>query len=293
MRSKLFSLFIMDVTNSSNFSDKGELTSYLKFWEEVLNQCTENTKIVAKYRMGDEIICVAEHYSTAYLLAYYILGQWKYSDAMPYFGLATGEFQVDFDEIGEVEYWQHPAIKRAREQSELIKHSQRETYWRLAKQETLQTLDSFDSHSQDNLLLKMQSSLIELQSEAQFQVRALYQLLESQKEVGHYLGKTQATISSLYSRGNSKLIQEIASDITNRLQKWEATQQTIINHRIAYPDMTDEKVYYRLRSEKDEQTMQEIAQEEALLNDQREKFQEEINAMLLKLMRRRGEVSVW
>lgn len=195
---KFVSMFIMDVTNSSKFENGRELSDYLSFWTNTLNQMNSFIDIKAKHRMGDEIICLVEDYYTAYLLANYMVFHWKYKNHMPYFGLTCDYIN---EEVVDIETWNDPMVRRARDANELIKaDNSRKKLMFFMQQSNQINISNF------NLIMEMQNNFILQQTDKQREILSLYSLMNSQKEVAIYLNKTGATISSHYTKGNVELI---------------------------------------------------------------------------------------
>lgn len=203
---KPFSVFIMDITNSSKFLNGEELTEYLSFWENTLTDMTDFLGIKAKYHFGDEIICVADDYYSAVMLSYYMIYNWKYENFMPYFGISFGESR---GEIEDVDIWNHPSIKKARQANEKIKFN--------ASRDSLIYIDTpkncFSDSIDLNLIVQMQTTLIKNQTNKQREILGLYSLLDSQKEVADILNRKPPTISKHFKKGNVEIIIKNAENI--------------------------------------------------------------------------------
>jgi hypothetical protein len=152
--------------------------------------------------MGDEIILIAENYATAYLIAIYIILNWKYKGNNPYFGVTHGVIKQSIDEI-DLEIWNHKIVKEARMGNDFIKSSKPRVqliYW------------NEPNHSKEkelvNLLLKLQGDLINEQTKKQQEITSLYMIFNSQKEIANHLNRGPSTISSHYTKGKTELIVE-------------------------------------------------------------------------------------
>lgn len=210
---KTISMFIMDVSDSSKFENGKELTNYLSFWENTLNEMNDFISIKAKHRMGDEIICVVESYYAAILIANYIIYNWKYEKFMPYFGFSFGVVESEIDDI---DIWNHPIIKEAREANDSIKKdSSRNSLMTLKAPINLDELKLKINNL--NLIFDLQSNLIIQQTMRQREILQLYSLVDSQKKVAEILGITTATISSHYKRGATELILQSCDIIAESL----------------------------------------------------------------------------
>ncbi|SFD02152.1 hypothetical protein SAMN05443252_1146 [Bacillus sp. OV322] len=208
---KLFSMFIMDVTNSTEFENSTELTEYLSFWENTLNDMSF-LNIKAKHRMGDEIICVADNFYSAVMIAYYIIYNWKYEKFMPYFGITIGEME---GEIENVDKWNHPVIKKAREANEKIKKDdERKSLFFLELPSDLLFEKSLDL----NMIISLQTMLILGQTSKQREILGLYSLVNSQKKVAEILGKTPPTISNHIKKGYIEMILQASGVILESLK---------------------------------------------------------------------------
>ncbi|MGX6977874.1 hypothetical protein ACWN8V_01170 [Vagococcus elongatus] len=291
MRNKLFSIFIMDVTDSSKFENYQQLSQYLSFWEQTLNDFSSNIQIKAKYRMGDEIICVAEHYFSAYLLANHLLSQWKFREAMPYFGIALGEFEKDIGEIGELESWNHPSIKIAREKTEAIKTGDRQSYFAMSMSD-FSMLSKTSMNTEMEFLFHLQSLLINEQSNSQREVYSLYSLLDKQQLVAEELNKTQATVSAGYNRGKSDLLAETSNLLLEKLETLEAYQQLALLHRPS-ADVSDKQILSRQFLHEPEKTEETIFENRQKIHSTRENWEINFKHHLFQRFKKYPEVRPW
>ncbi|CAH2713715.1 hypothetical protein BACCIP111895_00869 [Neobacillus rhizosphaerae] len=224
------SIFILDVSNSSSDGIGDELANYLDelvTWNTIW---TEKLKpIHIKHRAGDEIIFVGSGYSTAYILAFFVSRIWKYRNHNPYFGLSFGDIDKHLHDI-DIEKWIHPLIKQARYANDLLKQDQKRPLFKFE-------LDQFYSGNPDNpflynqfrnefetllnTLLYIQHTLIKEQTKIQELVCSSYLILQQQKAVGEFLGKTPPTISSHYKKGKCEEILHTFTEIMKTLNSLE------------------------------------------------------------------------
>ncbi|WP_141432320.1 helix-turn-helix transcriptional regulator [Bacillus sp. 03113] len=202
---KATSIFIMDVTNSTSEKNWFEITKYLQEWEKYIGAWCENT-IMSKvsHRRGDEILFVSYHHFTAFTIAYHISQHWKFTKQRPYFGISYGFIDEDIENL-DIEIWNHPLIKKARDQNAKIKKDKnRYTNMLITgdqeKKKIISTTDIL------NLLIENQQALLQNQSENQKLIYSLYSIFHEQKQVAKVLNKTQSTISTHYKRGQSELL---------------------------------------------------------------------------------------
>lgn len=291
MKNKLFSVFIMDVTDSSKFQNYQQLSQYLTFWEQTLNDFSSNIQIKAKYRMGDEIICVVEHYFGAYLLANFLLTQWKFREAMPYFGIALGEFDQDISEIEELESWNHPSIKLAREKNEWIKTGDRQSYFGMDAA-NLGIMSKSAMGLETDFLFHLQSLLINEQSDSQREVYSLYSLLDKQQLVAEELNKTQATISVGYNRGKSDLLAETSDLLVQKLETLEAYEQLAILNRPSAGFSAGDIFFQQFYSDS-EKTEQSVLEQWQKIHSIRENWEVKFKQYLFQCFKNHPEVRPW
>ncbi len=219
------SIFIMDVSNSSYEDEFGqELTLYLKEMVERINIWTNGiVKTKVKHRMGDEIFFISEHYSTAYTIAFYISRIWKYKNHKPYFGLSFGNISKKIEDI-DTDTWIHPLVKQARMANDDIKKkSNRQQFsFELDNVSNGKLVNTFLQVDENyryefetlfNLLLRYQHTFIEKQTELQHLICSLFLILNQQKRIAAFLGKSPATISSHYKKGNCEEILAACNEI--------------------------------------------------------------------------------
>lgn len=222
------SLFIMDVTNSSSAVNSEELSNYLGQLETYINKWYEGIgSVQVKHRSGDELIILAEGYSSAFMTAFYISSIWKYEKHLPYFGIAYGRLDKSVGEI-DIEKWIHPAVKQARNANDHLKKlKDRETfYFQIPEKEPgLQTLI--------NGMLSLQNVLRKEQTEVQRLVCSLYLIYGKQNTVAKLLDRSAPTVYSHYKKGHCEQILRSYHEIVSVLDARQASD---------FPDMKTEQI---------------------------------------------------
>lgn len=219
------SIFILDVSDSSKFEDGRELSTYLSNWQNILDGLNNIIKIKSKHRMGDEIICIVEGYSSAMMIANYLIYNWHYEKNMPYFGLSCGLIDEDINDI-DIETWNHLLVKQARIANDLIKDEK-------SRKSLIEfnPLEKFKNNEIEliNILLTLQSAIIVDQTKKQREILGLYSLIRSQKEIANIIKKSTSTVSGHYTGGKSDLILEAAESVYSLLTIKEIQSRRDIN----------------------------------------------------------------
>ncbi|WP_080874459.1 hypothetical protein [Oceanobacillus timonensis] len=215
------SIFIMDISNSSNENIGKALSDYLEQLKENISRWTENTAVTQiSHRAGDELVLISSGYATAYTLAFYISRIWKFTDHPPYFGLSFGTIQEDVRDIN-IETWIHPLMKQARNANDYLKKQMDRWLFRFALPDSSneQTFTAFSRQFEtlinSNLMLKQEQ--INEQTAIQSLVCSLYFILGQQKKVSQYLKRTTATISHHMKQGKTQVILRAFEDIVKVL----------------------------------------------------------------------------
>jgi hypothetical protein len=213
------SVFIMDVTDSSSAGYGEELSAYLEQLEKnIKNWCGKIGSAQVKHRSGDELIFLAEGYSSAFITAFFISSIWRYEKHLPYFGLAYGRLDKKVEEI-DIEKWIHPLAKQARNANEhLKKQKDRETfYFQIPDREPgLQTLI--------NGMLSLQNVLRIEQTDVQRLVCSLYLIYGKQNIVAQLLDRSAPTVYSHFKKGHCEQIIRSFRDIISVLDDIEAVE---------------------------------------------------------------------
>ncbi|WP_404433264.1 hypothetical protein [Sutcliffiella horikoshii] len=211
------SIFMMDVTNSSKNWD--EITSYLGEVEGFVKRWTRGLPHAqVRHRLGDEIVGLFDHYSTAYTVAFYISQIWKYKEQPPYFGITFGTVDTSLQQI-DLDKWNHPLMRQARLANEKIKHSsQRSSMLLLPGEATIEDT----SLEMANLLLSYQHKFMSDQTSLQQLISSLYAILDEQKAIARLVNKSPSTISSHYKKGNCEIILNTLYTLQETLDKLEA-----------------------------------------------------------------------
>ncbi|MGL4819661.1 MAG: hypothetical protein ACRC5C_06745 [Bacilli bacterium] len=235
MESQNISVFLLDVTNSSEALDWTTVGQELFYWEQFLLRLQEQgVAVQAKWRKGDEIICICAGAYTAYVLAYYISLFWSQTDHKPYFGLSVCPSEEDVRLI-DTETWHSPCMKYARQASDLLKKEQgKRQYARMGVK-----LEQIDE-SLINLLLQAQHEFLALQTPIQRRITALRYLFAEQKDIAHYLHRAPSTISAHLRSSRATIIHQLHEGIVEQLGKCEPlTNELALQERIVETLLTD------------------------------------------------------
>lgn len=223
------SVFIMDITNSSSAAYGEKLSNYLGQLETYINKWYEGIgSIKIKHRSGDELILLAEGYSTAFITAFYISSIWKYEKHLPYFGLAYGGLDKKVEEI-DIEKWIHPLAKQARSANDqLKKQKNRGTF-------CFQIRDSEpDLQTLINGMLSLQNVLRMEQTDVQRLVCSLYLIYGKQNTVAQLLDRSAPTVYSHFKKGHCEQILRSFHEIVSVLDGRQASD--------FFPDMQNEQL---------------------------------------------------
>ncbi|MEC2078535.1 hypothetical protein [Metabacillus fastidiosus] len=239
------SIFIMDVTNSSDESHWIELSNYLQQWENhISNWCNDTIPFIVSHRRGDEILFIGKYLFSAYTVAYAISQHWKYDNHKPYFGLSYGFIDEDIEGI-DIEIWNHPLIKKAKKASENIKtDKKRKRNILFGAEEQKDVINKTDII---NLLLENQQALLENQSENQKLIYSLYSIFNEQKKIAQLLNKTQATISTHYKRGKCELLNENYDKIQKILGCYETAEEAVDKETLLAIDSLNSSIQTNLK----------------------------------------------
>ncbi|WP_339146034.1 MULTISPECIES: hypothetical protein [unclassified Sutcliffiella] len=215
---KPVSILIMDVTNSSK--NWNEITGYLEEVEGITQKWTRGLPSAkVKHRLGDEMVGIFDHFSTAYTIAFYISQLWKYRGQPPYFGITFGTVEEDIQHI-DLDKWNHPLMGLARSANDKIKHSAQRTSILFLPEDEIMAKPSLDMA---NLLLAYQHKLMSEQTELQHLIMKLFAILDEQKAIAKLVNKSPSTISSHYKKGNCEIILKTLKTIQETLDQLEAT----------------------------------------------------------------------
>jgi hypothetical protein len=215
---KPVSVLMMDVTNSSkNWND---IMNYLGEIEQTIGKWTRGLpNVKVKHRLGDEIVCIFDHFSTAYIVAFYISQVWRYKNQPPYFGLTFGMVDGDLSGI-DIDKWNHPVMGQARLANETIKRAHNRTSMLLLPETNLIGTPSVEM---TNLLLEYQHKMMKEQTDIQRRISMLYSILDEQKAIADIVNKSPSTISSHYKKGNCEIILKTLTTIQQTLNHLEET----------------------------------------------------------------------
>ncbi|AOV07736.1 hypothetical protein [Sporosarcina ureilytica] len=219
------SVFIMDVSNSSEINAGGKLSKYLQ--DVVINLkdwVGKEFQVHVSHRAGDELVVVASGYASTYTLAFYLSRIWKFPEHKPYFGLSFGEIDDDIDSLN-IETWIHPLMKQARVANELIKKQQNRVQFRFELHGTPDKsgFEIFNKQFETllNTSLTLNQEQINEQTDIQSLVCSLYLIVGQQNKVSQYLGRSTSTISSHIKNGKADMILNAFYDIAHVLESLE------------------------------------------------------------------------
>ena len=213
------SVFIMDVTDSSR--NWKEVSLYLEMLEGCIKSWTKGLPTVhVKHRLGDEIVCMFDHYATAYTVAFYISQIWRFRDQPPYFGMSFGNVEENISEI-DIDKWNHPLMKHARLANDKIKQSNNRSPIIFFPDSAAMSIPSMEM---GNLLVEYQGKMMNEQTKLQRLISGLFSVLGDQKTIANLLGKSPSTISSHYKKGNCEIILKTLLTIQNTLNHLEEVQ---------------------------------------------------------------------
>ncbi|MDG5788597.1 hypothetical protein QA612_14015 [Evansella sp. AB-P1] len=223
------SIFIMDVSDSTSKNNWEEISTYLDELEDWINTFVcPVAKSIVKHRRGDEIIFIGEHYVTAYTVANVINHIWKYPQQSPYFGITFGNIEKSIASI-DIETWNHPLIKKAREANERIKYSNEklsvlfylDNDYIVDNKVVNSNVPHNETENLFNLLMEMEYNLRKNQTELQKLICDLHFIYEKQNVVANLVKKSPATISSHFKKGNSKLILKTVAQVQQTINSYE------------------------------------------------------------------------
>ncbi|MEK3886639.1 hypothetical protein [Bacillus sp. FSL K6-3431] len=240
------SVFIMDVSNSSEEYIGDELSNYLQNLEDRISFWAKDittTKVI--HRSGDELVVVSSGYATAYTIAFYISRIWKFKNHKPYFGLSFGDIQREVNTIN-IETWIHPLMKQARHSNDLLKQkgqNRPQFNFELDQYYANKSLENYDVYRAEfetllNAILTLQQHHINEQTDIQSLVCSLFLFIQQQNKLGSFIGRSASTISSHMKKGKcDEIIGAFNNivDVLNSLQGnmnsyLELKPQTINDH---------------------------------------------------------------
>ncbi|GGB31664.1 hypothetical protein F3157_03955 [Virgibacillus dakarensis] len=230
------SVFIMDVSNSSEEHIGNEVSEYLAQLKNSMTKWTQNrvaTRI--SHRAGDELVVVCKGYATAYVLAFYISRIWKFTDHLPYFGLSFGDIQADVNTLN-LETWIHPLMKQARQANDYLKNQSNRSLFRFALPRS-QREQGYTAYSEQfealiNTDLTLKQEHMNEQTDIQSLVCSLYLILGQQNKVSQYLGRTTATISHHIKQGKTQVILQAFDDMVKVLGSLGAPDEAFLADKL-------------------------------------------------------------
>ncbi|MDX8046199.1 hypothetical protein SH601_09370 [Gracilibacillus sp. S3-1-1] len=223
------SVFIMDVSNSSNNDIGNELSSYLQQLQTSITKWTENITITkVSHRAGDELVVVSSGYASAYILAFYISRIWKFVDHQPYFGLSFGNINQDITTLN-LETWIHPLMKQARNANDYLKKQQNRSLFHMALP-NVSDKHGWNTFSKQfetliNTSFRLKQEHINDQTNIQSLVCSLYLIFGQQSEISQYLERTKGTISHHMKQGKTQVILQAFHNIVELLDSLEVSAE--------------------------------------------------------------------
>lgn len=223
------SIFIMDVSKSSAVSSGEELSAYLSEIEKYIKRWFQDyDSIQISHRSGDELIFLANGFSTAFVTAFFITRLWKFENNQPYFGLAFGSMSQSVESI-EIEKWVHPLANLARIANDSLKndHKSRGSFlFQTALSPRVQGLEftTAEIGTLLNGMLKLQQALKDQQTDIQRLVCSLYSVYKRQNVVSEFLGRSAPTIYSHFKKGHCELILNSYREIADVLDSLQSKQ---------------------------------------------------------------------
>lgn len=197
------SIFMMDVTDSTHFDSPRELDNYLKQIVTWISQWTEG-KVQAriKNRYGDEILFVSEHFFTSYVVAYFTKEIWRYDNHPPIFATTYGMIEDTLSMVGDIDTWNEPLFKNARNAMDKLKQQKRGRPWIRTEAENYLNHSLFSDMY--TVVIDYQNQIFKTRSPQQRITSLLSTVFETQQEVASILKKTPANVSKLLNKSDSE-----------------------------------------------------------------------------------------
>ncbi|MCL6442888.1 MAG: hypothetical protein K6T83_05420 [Alicyclobacillus sp.] len=214
------SVFILDVTDSKSISPPSLLTQYLRDMVSWLRELSKSIpgSIALTHRFGDEILLVARGFETAYILAFYIMMTWPFSQR-PYFGISFGDLLTEFPTSEALETWNSPVVKWARVASDRLKQ-EKPMYrqWLLFGHDPEATTGDAEIIQVLNEYAMIQDRFIKSQHEAARLASSLYTISGIQEWVAKQLQKDPSTISRQIRHSDIDLLLAVKKRIVKILK---------------------------------------------------------------------------
>ncbi|NRR06244.1 hypothetical protein HP570_29055 [Brevibacillus sp. RS1.1] len=236
---KPVSIFIMDVTKSTDIDNPDLLTEYLSDIVQWIKRWTDDiVSIKVKHRLGDEIILISENYSTAFIIAFFINQCWQFKRNPPYFGMTIGDIDKDISDI-DIETWNHPLIKQARIANDTLKNESNRVPF-LFRVDNNNISGNFKQLEEMikliNLTCEIQFFITTEQTEQQKLIFFLYLILQKQVEIAKLLNKSASTISVQYKKGNGEIILKSFEQVKKSLN---AVQDSIYSEESSINEISE------------------------------------------------------
>ncbi|MGZ9848991.1 helix-turn-helix domain-containing protein [Macrococcus psychrotolerans] len=200
----MLSIFIMDVSNSTQLNNTDDISKALEGMTESIEQWTQSLNFsYINYRMGDELFFVSDCTHATLLISYYIKLLWPYKSQPVKFGIAAGNEEVPKRHI---EHWNSKLTKAARNNLERIKKSDISDFY--------VTIEATDMSLYNDVLFPYLTEIVQnhsLLQQAIFQ-QSLY--IDTQKEIAQLNNKSVSTISEHLNKAHYKQLGLIKKHLT-------------------------------------------------------------------------------
>lgn len=218
MTKHAISVFIMDVTDSSSLSPN-DVKDYLQTTVRRITQMAElsHMNIAVQQRLGDEVLLVGQGYTTAYVIAFWLMLTWKYEGHKPYFGVGCGDVAAEFPTSSELHEWNSPIVKVARVASDQLREQRpHNREWLKFGEFKRSQRDSF-LFSMINEYVEIQDRFLKMHTSVERLVSFLRLVENRQDDIADRLGKSPSTISRQLKKSNIDLIVKIKQRISDML----------------------------------------------------------------------------
>lgn len=202
----MLSLFVMDVSGSTKFNNTEEISKYLIHLTKEIEHWTQDVGFkYINFRMGDELFFVSDSLSATLFTSYYIKLLWPYKNQPIKFGIAASDIPIP---EGNLEHWNAPIIKSARQNLAQIKHTDISDFYL--------SIEDQDVDIINQVLYPYLTEIVHNHSDMQRKVVLLSFVYAHQKEIAQALNKGISTISEHLKKGHKKqllLIEAALSDL--------------------------------------------------------------------------------
>lgn len=190
----MLSVFIMDVSNSTQFNNSDEISKVLEGITESIEQWTHSLNFsYINYRMGDELFFVSDCTDATLLISYYIKLLWPYKSQPVKFGIAAGSEEIPEQDI---EHWNSKLTKTARNNLEHIKKSDISDFY--------VTIEAVDMSLYNDVLFPYLTEIVRNHSLLQQTIFKQSLYIDTQKEIAQLNNKSVSTISEHLNKAHYK-----------------------------------------------------------------------------------------